>query len=46
MSSRVLKPKKRLGRMRRVKRLGTIIPVRVGELAGKGEGKAEKPEEW
>jgi len=37
MSGRVLKPKKRLG---------IIVPVRGGELAGKGEGKAEKLEEW
>lgn len=40
-----LRPKKRLGRMRRGVKLGLIVPIRGEELAGKGEGKAGKPEE-
>jgi len=34
----VLKPKKRLGRMRRSKRLGIIVPVEGGKIASKGKG--------
>ena len=31
-------PRRRIGRVRRVKRLGYIIPVEGGGAAGKGEG--------
>ena len=39
MTEDVLKPKKRLGRMRRSKRLGIIVPVKGEKIASKGEGK-------
>lgn|GEM_PF-2159364 len=40
MSKEVLRPRKRFGRMRRVRRLGIIVPVEGEEVASKGEGKA------
>ncbi len=45
MEERFLKPRKRLGRMRRGKRLGIIVPDEGGQVAGKGEGEAGGPEE-
>ena len=38
----ILKPKKRLGRMRRVKKLGIIIPLKGEKIASKSEGKVRK----
>jgi hypothetical protein len=40
-----LRPRKRLGRMRRGAKLGLIVPLRGEELASKCEGEAGKPEE-
>ena len=39
------KPKRRLGRMRRVRTIGIIIPVKGGEIARKSEGKIKESEE-
>jgi len=39
------KSRKRLGRMRRVRRIGYIVPVRSGEVACKGEGKVKELKE-
>jgi len=36
------KSRKRLGRMRRVRRIGYIVPVRSEEVACKGEGKVKE----
>lgn len=42
MSNNILRPKKRLGRMHRSKRLGIIIPVKGEEIASEGKSGAEK----
>ena len=34
----VLRPRKKIGRMRRTRRLGYIIPYEGGDVACKGEG--------
>ena len=39
MHERILKPRKRLGRMRRSKRLGIIIPIEGEETASKSTSK-------
>ena len=41
----VLKPKKRLGRMRRGKKLGIIIPLKGEKVANKDKSKARKLKE-
>jgi len=45
MAADVLRPRRRLGRMRRVRRLGIIIPVEGVVDARKGEGEAGELEE-
>ncbi len=41
----IFRPKKRLGRMRRSKRLGIIIPIEGEEVASKGKSEVGKPKE-
>ena len=38
----ILKPKKRLGRMRRGRKLGIIIPLKGEKVANKNKGKVKK----
>ena len=41
----ILKPRKRLGRLRRVKSLGIIVPIKGGVSAGKGKGEVKESKE-
>ncbi len=42
MDNKTLKPRKRLGRIRRVERIGRIVPIEGGEVASKSKSKVEK----
>ena len=39
-----VRPRKRLGRMRRARRLGRIVPLTGEKIARESEGKAGEPE--